>query len=190
MAIIKGTKPLYGALSPSRVIPFLVGSPAAAADNYVVTQTDMKVGAYTLAHTTLDAARNVTVTHTATSTVDTLGTVAVVGTDIYGNEITETITPSNGTTVQGVKAFKTITSVTGAGWEVADGADKIKVGTGEKLGLPVCLSRDTVLNAYLNGVREGTRPTVAVDAADLSKNTVDLDSACNGSPVIIDYYES
>lgn len=190
MAIIQGGNIIGGHLAPSRVIPFSLGSPAAADTNYIVESADMKVGAYTLAHASLDVARNVTVSHTAVGAADTLGTIEVVGTDINGSAITETITPSNGTIVQGTKAFKTITSVTGAGWVINEGNDTIIVGFGDVLGLPVCLSRDTVLNAYLNGVREATRPTVTVSATAPESNTVDLDSACDGNAVIIDYYES
>lgn len=190
MGIIRGGNIIGGALAPSPVIPFKVGSPAAADDDYIVESANMKVGAYTIAHGTLDVARNITVTHTAAGAADTLGTIVVVGTDINGSAITETITPSNGAVVQSVSAFKTITSVTGAGWVINEGNDTIKIGFGDKLGLPVCLSRDTVLNAYLNGVRESTRPTVTCDATYLQKNLVDLNSACDGNEVIVDYYES
>lgn len=190
MSIIRGGNTIGGALAPSRVIPFLVGSPAAADDDYIVESANMKNGTYTIAHGTLDVARNVTVKHTAVGAADTLGTITTAGTDINGSAISEEITPSSGTTVQGTKAFKTVTSVTGSGWSINEGNDTIKIGFGNKLGLPICLSRDTVVNAYLNGARESTRPTVAVDAADVSKNTVLLNSACDGNPVIVDYYES
>lgn len=190
MAFIKGHNIIGGPLAPSRVIPLSVGSPAAADIDYIVESTNMKNGAYTIVHGTLDVARNVTVKHTAVGAADTLGKITVAGTDICGAAISEEITPSSGATVQGTRAFKTIASVTGSGWAINEGNDTVQVGFGEKLGLPVCLSRDTVLNAYLNGVRENTRPTVAVDEADVSKNTVDLSSNLDGSEVIIDYYES
>lgn len=190
MTFIQGHSVLGGALAPSRIIPVSLGSPAAPDADYVVESANMKVGAYTVAHATLDVARNVTVTHTAVGATDTLGTIVVVGTDITGSTITETITPSVGATVQGTKAFKTITSVTGADWVINEGNDTITVGYGDVLGLPVCLSRDTVLNAYLNGVRESTRPTVAFSDSAVCSNTVDLSSASNGNEVIVDYYES
>lgn len=190
MGIITGGQIIDGALAPSRIIPFSAGSPAAASANYIVESTNMKNGAYTVAHATLDVARNVTVTQTAVGVADTAGTITVAGTNIYGEAISEEITPSAGSTVQGAKAFKTITSVTGSGWIINEGNDTIVVGTGGKLGLPVCLSRDTIVNAYLGGTRESTRPTVAFDDDEVEKNTVLLNSALNGSAVIIDYYES
>jgi hypothetical protein len=151
----------------------------------------MKVGAYTLAHTAPDCgARNVTVTQTITNAAeDTNGTIVIVGKDLAGNTITETLTPNGGATVAGAKAFAEITSITGAGW-VINGADPdtVTLGFGALIGLPDMLT-DTaqVLCASLNNVREGTHPTVTVSATALENNTVDLNSALNGTPVKVYY---
>ena len=63
------------------------------------------------------------------------GDVTIVGTDQFDAAVTETIADVAGTTVQGVKVFKTVTSIAtetvGAG-----GALTATVQTGEKLGLP------------------------------------------------------
>ena len=115
-----------------------LGTPRAVEAARAVTSVNMKVGAYTIANQP-DMARNVSVTHTAVSTVDTLGTVVFVGTDYNGAALTETLTPSNGTVVYGTKAFKTITSITGAGWVAGSTADTITVGYGSLIGLPVAL---------------------------------------------------
>jgi hypothetical protein len=96
----------------------------AAVANRFVTSTNMKVGAYTLANTTpvWSGAGFVTVTHTEVGGgVDTLGTIVVVGVDLSGQTRTDTITPVNGTTATGVIPFRTITSVTGVGWEDMSG---------------------------------------------------------------------
>ena len=133
-------------------------------------------------------ARNVTVTHTIDGAVDTLGTVVVVGTDLADAVITETFTPVNGTTVQGTLAFKTVTSVTGVGWIIAEANDTIEVGFGDLIGLPDRLSATTrVLGASLATVMETTRPTITFSATVLSSNTVDLNSALNGTAVAIYY---
>ena len=50
--------------------------------------------------------------------------------------------------------------------------------------------RDTVLHAYLGGTKEATRPTVTNSGASRELNTVTLNSALNGSAVVVDYYES
>jgi len=173
-------------------VMYTPGSPVLDDVDWYVASVDMKVGAYTLAHTAPDVgARNVTVTQTATDTEDTNGTIVIVGTDLAGNAITETLTPNAGATVAGAKAFATITSITGAGWAV-DGVegtkDKITVGFGALIGLPDKLT-DTaqVLAASLNNVRQATAPTVTVSTSVLASNTVDLDSALDGTPVKIYY---
>lgn len=63
--------------------------------------------------------------------------------------------------------------------------DKITVGDGDVLGLPVCLSRNTVLykQTFLNNVVEATEPTVTVSATAMESNTIDLNSALNGTDV-------
>jgi len=169
------------------------GSPVVDDVDWFVASVDMKVGAYTLAHTAPDVgARNVTVTQTATGTEDTNGTIVVVGKDLAGNVITETLTPNAGATVAGGKCFATITSITGAGW-VIDGVegtkDKIRVGFGPKIGLPDKLT-DTaqVVATSLNNVKEATAAAVTVSATALESNGVDLDSALNGTPVKIYYW--
>ena len=173
-------------------VMYTPGSPALDDVGWYVASVDMKVGAYTLAKTAPDVgARNVTVTQTAVDTEDTNGTIVVVGKDLAGNTITETLTPNAGETVAGTKAFAEITSITGVGWAV-DGSegtkDKITVGFGALIGLPDKLS-DTaqVLAASLNNVKEANAPTVTVSASALELNTVDLSSALNGSPVKIYY---
>ncbi len=97
----------------------------------------MKVGAFTLDETTIAAdagARHINLTHTLGGTVDTLGTVVIVGTDLSGNVITETITPVDSTLVAGALWFRTVTSATGVGWVQGGGVDDtIEIGYGAEL---------------------------------------------------------
>lgn len=114
--------------------------------------------------------------------------VVVAGTNYAGDSISETLpafTVDTAGTVQGSKAFKTVTSITipahdGTGATTA-------VGFNEKLGLPDKLPTNTVLFASLGGTREGTAPTVTASASALESNTVDLNSALNSSEVKIFY---
>ena len=171
-------------------VMYTPGSPVVDDVDWFVASADMKVGAYTLAHTAPDCgARNVTVTQTAVDAEDTNGTIVVVGTDLAGNSITETLTPNDGATVAGAKCFATITSITGVGWVTGGGKDKVTLGFGSLIGLPDKLT-DTaqVLAASLNNVREGTHPTVTVSATLLENNSVDLNSALNGTPVKVYYW--
>jgi hypothetical protein len=108
---------------------------SAADDDRYVSLVDMKVGAYSIANATPgdSLAHNLIVTHsTQGATVDTLGTLDIVGLDADGGAQTETITPGEGTTVLSTKYYSSITSITGVGWAIDTGgtpdADHIKVG--------------------------------------------------------------
>ena len=174
-----------------RPVGFRAGQPVVGDVDRLVTVTDMIVGAYTLANNSAAAgiALNVTVTHADAVGTDTLGTVDVVGTDIDDQVLTETLTPVANSTVQGTRAFKTVTSITGVGWVVEAGVnyDQISFGFGELIGLPDYLLHDTVIAALFNNVREGTHPTVTSSTTVLALNTVDLNSALDGSVVVIYY---
>jgi hypothetical protein len=61
--------------------------------------------------------------------------------------------------------------------------DTVSIGWGDKLGLPIKLPRDTVLRTFLNNSLESTAPTVATSATAIESNTIDLNSALNGSAV-------
>lgn len=163
-----------------------LGSPLVDDTDRIVTTTSMKVGAYTIAAQP-DVPRNITVSHTAVSTVDTLGTITITGTDRNDDVISEVITPLNGTIASGTKAFKTVTSVVGAGWVTAAGDDQIIVGMGGLIGLPDKLSLARVLWATLGGTREGTLPSFTVSATVLSTNTIDYNSAWNGTAAKVVY---
>jgi hypothetical protein len=133
-----------------------------------------------------DVPRNVTVKG---NDANVTGDVVVVGTNAGGAVITETIALDAANLVAGNKAFKTVTEVTLPPYATAN-TERIRIGLGAKLGLPVALSRNTVLAAYLDNAREATAPTVTVDAAALEANTATLNSALDGSDVIIDLYET
>jgi hypothetical protein len=135
---VKEIKIMFGLFKEIPRTPFLLQGEQVltADDNAYVTSVDMKNGAYTIAAQP-SFAKNVTVTHTATSTVDTLGIITVVGTDENDKAITEVITPLNGAVASGTKYFKTLTSITGSGWTAVAGADKIIVGYGNLSAIPV-----------------------------------------------------
>lgn len=173
----------------SRIFSALLGSPALGTTNAVLADTAMASGATTVVTsgiTAPDVARNLTVTGNAAAVA---GNVVIVGTNIGGEVITETIVAAGTATVVGVKAFRTVTSITLPAW-VSAGTERIRVGTGARLGLPVLISRNSVIAAFLNGVREATAPTVLFNAAMLENDTVQLNSALNGNPVIVDFYET
>ena len=157
-------------------------APAAVSDTAVLASTPLTAGAQTITTgiTNPDVVRNVVVKGAIAASA---GNVTVTGTDYAGNSLTEIIALSGTTAVAGAKAFAT---VTGIDLPVSAGAgDGVSVGVGSKLGLPYTLARNTVLAAYNNNVPEATAPTVTVDAANISNNTVTLASALAANPVDI-----
>jgi hypothetical protein len=124
---------IAGQVILNRAYPFANVDP-----DRIVKETDMVVGAYTVAAQP-DVPRNITVTVTAGDTSDTLGTIVVMGTDVSGAVLTETITPIANATVDGASCFKKITSVVGVGWAVdtVEGTnDTIMVGVGDIKAVP------------------------------------------------------
>lgn len=108
-----------------------IAATTAAVTNRFVTSVNMKVGAYTVANPSPVWAGGcfVTVTHTEVGGgVDTLGSITIVGTDLHGMAITESIVPLNGTVATSTKVFRTVTSATGVGWVIGTGNDTIVIG--------------------------------------------------------------
>jgi hypothetical protein len=131
--------------------------------------------------------RNITATAGGTAGDIKAVQVVVEGTNYADEAISETLpifTVNTAGSVEGSKAFKTVTKITipahdGTGATTA-------IGFGDKLGLPYKLAHNTVLAAYLNNVKESTAPTVAVSATAVESNTIDLNSALNSS--VVDAY--
>lgn len=149
-----------------------------------VADVDMKVGTYTIAAQP-DVPRNITVTHTADGTADTLGTIVIVGTDYAGDALTETLTPVSGTIAAGTKAFRTITSITGVGWVIAAGNDNVSLGRGSLIGLPVALPSGT--GAAL-GILGTTAAGKATTGGTLATSTV-AEASGTGSAELVVYID-
>jgi len=109
---------------------------AAADPNLFVTDVHMKVAtAYTVATPNMPeagTARHVTLTRTFDGLADTPGTVLITGTNLAGQIITETLTPSavDATLVEGSRWFHTVTGAQGAGWIISGNNDHIVIGCG------------------------------------------------------------
>lgn len=178
--------PAATASMPTVLRAVSLGAPIVATTNRIVTSTNMKVGSYTIAAQP-DVPRNITVTATTVATgADTPGTIVVTGTDNLDAVITETIVPSQGSTVAGTKAFKTVTSVVGAGWVIAGGNDTIVVGVGNLIGLPVTLTPAT---GYAITSLSGTLAhSATTGGATRALSTVDASGGTyNGTKVLTVY---
>lgn len=166
----------------------VLGAPALLSATSVVATGTTHVGAFTLTGTTgtvvLDVPRNLIVVSATNGTADTLGTLTIVGTDISGIKLSETFTVATGTTA-GTKAFKTVTSVTGAGGVATDGGDTITVGHGNRIGLPITLSGSTGLILSTLGTTVGVYPTTGTK---LSTSTVDASAATYDGAKVLTVY--
>lgn len=164
---------------------------AAAANTTAVHAAVVDNGAeqvVTTGFTNPPSPRNVTATFGGTAGDIKAIQVLVEGTDVEGNAISELLpaaTVDTAGSVAGNKAFKTVTKATipahdGTGATTA-------LGFGDKLGLATKLERNTVLAAYLGDTKEGTAPTVATSTSAVCSNTVDLNTALNGTKVDVYY---
>lgn len=113
--------------------------------------------------------------------------VTVAGTDVYGETMSEIITLATGAlTKAGVKAFKTVTSLTVTGAP----STAIDVGTTDVLGLPLRLAdvgklisftadgiADTSLTVVAGLASTGVSTTTSADV----RGTIDPNTAANGS---------
>lgn len=140
----------------------------AAVSNLIVTSTNMKVGAYTVAAQPYVACK-ITATTTAGGTADTMGTLVIKGA-LAGTPKTETLTLISGGTATTTGDFDTIYSVTGAGW-VIDGKegtnDTIVVGTAAVTGSnPYCFG---ALLFTADSVVAAQETVTGYTSADLTK---------------------
>lgn len=130
----------------------------------------------------LSCPRNITATAGGTAADVKAIQVIVVGTDIEGEEITETLpafTVNTAGTVSGSKMFASVTSVTipahdGTGATTA-------IGEGNLLAIPYKLPYNTTLFAVRGTTREATAPTLATDATNLYGNSVSFNTALDGT---------
>ncbi len=162
-----------------------------SADGYVRRQkwTHPAVGATTAIHAAINSALVVTTGITnpdfprvltivgAGSGHSAAGTVTINGTDIRGNVIADTITLNGNTTVAGVKAFATVTSLDFTSVTGNDANNTVAIGTAAPLGLDRLMTADEYINGSVDGTFEATRATITYDASDISKNTVSFNTA-------------
>lgn len=148
-----------------------------AADADGIAQITMKTTKQTITENlgAMPYARNLTAVGTAAGIT---GDLKVTGTNMDGEEITETLALNGTTPVTGSKAFASVTQVEVPVRHAAD--DAVQIGWGVKFGIPYKLALNTVLAAYVNGAKEATAPTVAVSEDALESNTISMNTAPSG----------
>ena len=127
----------------------------------------------TAAITNPDYARLITITGAGSGHAAT-GNVVINGTDINGSTISDTIALNGNTTVAGVKAFATVTSIDTTGVSGIDANDTVQVGIGSGLGLDAYCDKFSFKG--VSGVSSFT-----FDTATISKNVVTLSASLDGS---------
>jgi hypothetical protein len=135
--------------------------------------------------TTSKVATKVRASLNADTDVSAFFTIGGIGANII---LTAKAAAANDATMSIAMTDSPTTAVTiGASADTTAGVpiDTVSVGWGDKLGLPYMLTHNTVLATYLNNTLEGTAPTVVTDADEIEKNTIDLNSALNGTAVDI-----
>ena len=140
----------------------------------------------------LGVPRNIT-TATSSAAADTVFTIT--GYDYWKVKMVEAITIASGqSATAGVKAFAYVESI--AIYSAGDvTSDTATVGFGDVLGLPYKLAaKGDLISASFNGVNEAVAALVAAVTTTATavtgdvRGTVDMTSACNGSPIIIWMY--
>lgn len=156
---------LYGAAGEDAAgVPFVATLTNVPAKNATAVHADVfgdAVGPVTVntGITNPTFARNLSCTFGATWDG---GNVTLTGTDVAGAAQTEVITAAAGSTVYGVKVFKTLTSFSYAGGGVGTHATNVvSVGTGDKLGATKKLKAGSTLEVYVAGVLDASTADIA-----------------------------
>lgn len=126
-----------------------------------------------------DVPRTVTVKGNASGIA---GNVVITGTNMLGEEITDTIALSGDSEVEGVKAFATVTGINMPA-KTNESGDTVSVGVAKKFGMPHIVYNAAMLLVKLFNAAADTG-TLAVDADEIEKNLFALNGTPNGSKVL------
>jgi hypothetical protein len=114
------------------------------------------------------------------------GIVTIVGTNIWDQAITESLTLNETTAVVGTKAFKTITEIDYPAYVQAT-TPTVIILTGHKLGFDMYFPNvSCCIKQTKDGVAD-TLPTLAISSSAIESNTVLCATALNGQ-VMIGYF--
>lgn len=138
-----------------------------------------------------DAAAIATAIRTAMTADETISAHFTVGGETAAVILTAKVAAANDTTLNiaiddgtGDGASEGVTTAaTSANTTPGVAPDTLTIGWGDKLGLGAKLAGVHHLSTYLNNVVEENAPAFAVSATALESNTIDLNSALNGTAV-------
>lgn len=119
-------------------------------------------------------------TFTPSAAADT-GNITVVGTNIEGTPVTETVATNGASAVSSAYAYKKVTKIT---FPIDDGTITWDVGWNDKLGIPFKGATKPLALEYDDGVLQTTVGTFTVDADTLAKNVYDPHGTLDGESAI------
>jgi hypothetical protein len=108
------------------------------------------------------------------------GDVVITGTNIRGETITDTIASSGASTVAGVKAFKTVTSIQLPVYAIA-GTETISVGISDKLGLQSIPWSTDVESEHSDHAVDTGGTVLTRDSDEVEKCVYDPTTECDAS---------
>lgn len=166
-----------------------IENPAAAGTTDILSADAGVVAAAAVTISTFVAQPDVTraVQLTIGGTAADIGTctATINGTDFHGQVISEdfSVTANTAETLQGAKAFKTVTSIDlPAACEDSPYGATWSAGYSEKIGMKRCMAQaGHVVFTTVSGAYETTRATTANDAANIEGNTVDFNGTMDGA---------
>lgn len=164
----------------------------AAVTNRFVVSVNMANGAYTVANAspTWSGGCLVTATITAVTGNDTPGTLTIVGTGVNGQPLTEVLTLVAAGTATSSSAFRTVTSLTQAGWVINTGNDTIVVGCAA--GNVACGSSGQLGGVLVNNsvaaavtISDGSRTILTVPASQAAGTYYNLGGVDFGTRLVV-----
>ena len=168
-----GPGTVFAGVGPlGRVYIYDVVPAALSATAIVNAQAVAAAGSVTLVSTTVTLSAARALRAVSSNAGDTTQTVTITGTDYWGQAQTETLTLNGTTTVNGKKAFKTVTAVTAS----AALTGNLSVGTLDVFGLPYAVTDAGYLlrTGWAGAVADNAGTFVAADSATASATTGDV----------------
>jgi hypothetical protein len=161
-------------------------APALGTATYVHAAVALTASAQTV--TTLITSPNVPrLVSVKGNTTGMTGNVAISGTNILDELITDTIALSGVSEVAGVKAFKTVTSIS-MPVKTHSSGDTVSVGVKNIFGIPHIVAYTTCLLLNLFGGSADTDGSLAVNTSDVSKNLYTIAGTPDASTLLDLYY--
>ena len=169
-----------------------VSDEVAADDNFIVTVARPNTGA-TLANAAFASGGARVLTVTTAGTGDNGKTNTIVGTDVFGNALTEVITSTcSAEAVDGAKYFKTVTSVTSSAQfaanievgSIASAAQAVHGGRARLMGYSIVSGGTAGIVEFVDGTPESG--TTLMNARTIGTDNTTVDHTVPGGGILFE----